>query len=132
VIQGNGATVLVVEDQDDVRQLLLTMLTELGYRPIAARDGESALREFTSSIDLLISDVLMPGMSGFDLVQTLRATRPGLGVLFISGYAPDANSDEAAWPDWGGCFLPKPFTRETLAQKLGEVLQKARGAALAS
>jgi PAS domain S-box-containing protein len=132
VTHGGGASVLVVEDQDDVRQLLITMLTELGYRPVATRDGESALREFSSSIDVLISDVLMPGMNGFDLFQALRATRPGLGVLFISGYAPDPDSDEAAWPDWGGCFLPKPFTRETLARKLGEVLQKARRAALAS
>jgi PAS domain S-box-containing protein len=132
VFHGGGATVLVVEDQDDVRQLLITMLTELGFHPIATRDGESALREFSSAVDLLISDVLMPGMSGFDLARTLRTKRPGLGVLFISGYAPDGNSGAATWPDCGGSFLPKPFTRETLAQKLGEVLQKAGRAALAS
>jgi len=135
IVYPGGATVLIAEDQDDVRPLLVTMLTELGCRPIATRDGESALREFANSgerIDVLISDVLMPGMGGFDLAQTLRATRPGLPVLFISGYAPDSNSDEAAWPEWGSCFLPKPFTREMLAQKLGEVLRQASTGALAS
>jgi PAS domain S-box-containing protein len=132
VVYGGGATVLVVEDQDDVRQLLITMLTELGYRPIATRDGQCALCEFSDSIDLLISDVVMPGMSGFDLAQMVRATRPGLPVVFISGYAPDATFDDAGWRDLGGSFLSKPFSRETLAQKLGEVLKKADRAALAS
>jgi PAS domain S-box-containing protein len=129
-----GGTILVAEDQDDVRRLLVTMLTELGYRVIATRDGESALREFGTSgerIDTLISDVLMPGMSGFELAQTLKAMRPGLPVLFISGFAPEANSAEAR-REGGSGFLAKPFTREMLAQKLAEVLRQVAGTAIAS
>ncbi len=126
--QTSRATILIAEDQDDVRGLLVAMLTELGHHPIATRDGESALREFTSArepIHALISDVLMPGMSGFDLAQVLRASRPDLPVLFISGYAPEASSDAVSWPEWGNCFLAKPFTRDTLARKLSEVLRQA-------
>jgi PAS domain S-box-containing protein len=125
VLHPGGSTILVAEDQDDVRRLLGTMLRELGYRALATADGESALREFQDGIeriDALITDVVMPGMSGFDLARLLRVTRPDLPVLFISGYAPAVSPDDRGPADLRSCLLPKPFTREALAQKLGEVL----------
>jgi CheY-like chemotaxis protein len=130
--ESRAATILIAEDQDDVRRLLVTVLTQLGYRPIATQDGQSALRQFAKagdSIDALISDILMPGMNGFELAQELRDIRPGLPVLFISGYAPDAHFENGEWPEAGTSFLPKPFTRDTLAQKLGEVLRSKTASA---
>ena len=117
-------TVLLVEDDPSLRKLALTILTGLGYTVLDAGAGSDALdlaREHTGSIDLVLSDVVMPQMSGADFVSTLRASRPGISVLYMSGYTDDAiirhNMLES-----GAAFLQKPFTPASLARKIREVL----------
>lgn len=120
---GRG-TVLVVEDQDDVRQLTLSMLRQLGYRTLEAVDGASALDLVTSSnqpIDLLLTDVLMPGMTGRELAQRLEQLRPSTRVLYMSGYTADVLEDRGVLGTGLTC-LAKPFTLAQLGAKLREVL----------
>ncbi|MBC7235736.1 MAG: PAS domain S-box protein [Chloroflexi bacterium] len=122
---GSGQ-ILVVEDQDFVRDLTAHMLEEMGYTVITAASGAEALALLHAQpralqIDLLISDVVMPGMSGPALVQALRAERPGLPVVYVSGYADDMI---AARGDLGpGTWLVyKPFGIEQLARVVREAL----------
>jgi two-component system cell cycle sensor histidine kinase/response regulator CckA len=97
------ATILVAEDDGDTREILADALESLGYTAIAAPSGERALvvlRE-TPAVRLLIADVRMPGMSGFELATHARRANPDLRVIFISGYFPPAAA--------AGRFLKKPF-----------------------
>ena len=87
-----SATVLVAEDEEGVRQLAVESLERRGYRVMAAASGEEALKlanAFDGTIHLLLSDVVMPGMKGPELAERLRALRPGIRVLLMSGYAAD-------------------------------------------
>jgi two-component system cell cycle sensor histidine kinase/response regulator CckA len=125
-LKGNE-TVLVVEDEDGVRELLWKILTEHGHTVLEARHGRDALTVaggYARAIDLLVTDVVMPEMGAGELVDRLITKRPNLKVLFISGYTTDevvrrgvSGSDPA--------FIQKPFTADELMRKVREVLDKS-------
>jgi len=116
-----GKTVLLVEDQPEVRRIARRGLEQAGYRVLAASNGEEALSVAAgeADIDLLLTDVVMPGMGGPALAARLRAERPGLRVLLMTGYADGAGPDGGAW---GEPILAKPFAPRALLDKVGEVL----------
>jgi two-component system cell cycle sensor histidine kinase/response regulator CckA len=123
-LKGGGEMVLLVEDEAPVREVTGMLLNTLGYRVLEASCAEEALRRFKESqekIDVLLTDVLMPGMDGRDLADALRARDPRLKVLFQSGHADDTVMQRGilrAEVD----FLQKPFTLDALSKKLREVL----------
>jgi two-component system, cell cycle sensor histidine kinase and response regulator CckA len=117
-------TILVVEDEEPVRNLTRRILTAKGYQVLEAASGSDAIELLaarTGAIDLLVSDVIMPGMGGRQLAERLLAQRPGLKVLFVSGYTDDDVIKQGIL-DPGTPFLPKPFTPETLLRKIRDVL----------
>jgi PAS domain S-box-containing protein len=119
---GQG-TILLVEDQASIRGLIKRVLLSSGYHVIEARRGRQALALPDSqvrSIDLLITDVVMPGMSGSELATRLTARREGLRVLFISGYAPNAIEQQAVLEP-GAAFLQKPFSPAQIAARVDEI-----------
>jgi two-component system, cell cycle sensor histidine kinase and response regulator CckA len=119
---GGSETILLVEDQPEVRQFAATVLRGLGYAVLQASGGEEALAAYTAHpIDLLLTDVVMPKMSGTDLAARIRARNPALKVLFMSGYSVEVLSWRAEGAA-NGAFLQKPFAREELAAKVREVL----------
>ena len=118
------ATILVVEDEEEVRALARDVLEMNGYRVLEALDVADATRlaqTHPGAIDLLITDVMMPGASGPELARRLRAHRPGLRVLCMSGY-PESEDQriegEAGWTAW----LQKPFTPDILMRKVRDCL----------
>jgi PAS domain S-box-containing protein len=115
-------TVLLVEDEESVRQLVRETLESRGYKVIEACDGERALAiaSTQNAIQLMITDVVMPGMNGQDLAKEIVKTHPATKVLFLSGYAEDTIRQQALPP--GTAFLQKPFTLQTLLRKTREVL----------
>lgn len=122
--EGGSETVLLVEDEESVRQLVRETLQAKGYRVVEADNGEAGLAAVdahTGDIDLLITDVVMPGMSGRELAEKLQAIRPGTKVLYLSGYTEDTIISEGAL-EKGTAFLQKPFTLQTLSRKVREVL----------
>ncbi|SDC29127.1 PAS domain S-box-containing protein [Sphingomonas sp. YR710] len=119
-------TILVVEDDDDVRAYTVEMLRELGYRVVEAHDPLSALRLLERQdepIKLLFTDVVMPGMSGRELVEAARALQPDLRVLYASGYPRDAIT-QAGRLDEGVELLSKPFTFLSLSQRVRELIER--------
>jgi PAS domain S-box-containing protein len=117
--------ILVVEDDDDVRIYTVESLRELGYRVLEAHDGASALRLLErqeAPITLLLTDVVMPGMSGRELADAARELQPDLKVLFTTGYARNAIVHGGRL-DPGVELLPKPFTFEALAAKVRDILE---------
>jgi two-component system cell cycle sensor histidine kinase/response regulator CckA len=126
---GGSETVLLVEDEESVRQLVRETLEAKGYKVLEAENGEVALRlaeKLPEPVDALITDVVMPGMSGRELSARLSKSCPTTKVLYLSGYTEDAIVHEGVL-DAGTAFLQKPFTLQALARKLREVL--AGGAA---
>ncbi|UFN49522.1 response regulator [Roseomonas sp. OT10] len=120
-------TVLIVDDEATVRLLAGEVLAELGCTPLAAADGPEALRllRATAQVDLLITDVGMPGgMNGRQLADAARTQRPGLKVLFITGYAEAALFKDGVLPP-GMQILVKPFAMEELANRIREMLEAA-------
>ncbi len=117
-------TLLLVEDEPSLRKITRIILESCGYTVLEAQDGQTALRvaqQHPSPIDLLVTDVVMPKLNGHQLAQELAQTRPGMKVLYLSGYTDDAiirygvmHTDTP--------FLPKPFTPDSIAQKIREVL----------
>jgi two-component system cell cycle sensor histidine kinase/response regulator CckA len=119
-------TILLVEDEDAVRAVARESLRRHGYRVLEARDAESALAiaaGFEGHIGLLLTDVVMPGLSGRALADRLAPKRPGTRVLFMSGYTDDAIVQHGVLEP-GLSFLQKPFTPDVLAQKVREVLDR--------
>jgi CheY-like chemotaxis protein len=119
-------TILVVEDDDDVRLYTVESLRELGYRVLEAHDGPSALRLLErqeAPIHLLLTDVVMPAMNGRELADQARQRQPALRVLFTTGYARNA-ALHAGRLDPGVDLLPKPFTFAALAAKVRTVLDR--------
>jgi CheY-like chemotaxis protein len=119
-------TILLVEDEKAVRDLTARMLKQLGYTAITAASGAEALEissSFTGHISLLLTDVVMPQMSGRQVADALVGTRPGLKVLYLSGYTENAVVHHGVL-ETGVDFLPKPFTREVLGQKIREILER--------
>jgi two-component system, cell cycle sensor histidine kinase and response regulator CckA len=121
-------TVLLVEDDESVRQLVRETLEAKGYKVLEADNGQAALRIASAhpgSIDMLITDVVMPGMSGRELAKALGASHPQTRILFLSGYTEDAIVHHGVLQP-GTVFLEKPFTLQSLAAKVREVLGSAR------
>jgi two-component system, cell cycle sensor histidine kinase and response regulator CckA len=120
-VQRGSELILLVEDEDDLRDLLRERLEQQGYALVAASNGQEALalaeRE-NRPIDLLVTDMVMPGMSGPDLARRLTSGRGALKVLYLSGYTDER--DLALEPDAG--FLQKPFTMDALARKVRQVI----------
>ena len=121
---GGSETILLVEDEDSVRQLVRETLEARGYRVLEAANGSLALAVAASHHDpihLIITDIVMPGLGGHELVQQLLPQRPDAKVLYLSGYAEDAI---ASFGDLGAskAFLQKPFTLQSLSRKVREVL----------
>ncbi|SPE39245.1 Multi-sensor hybrid histidine kinase (fragment) [Candidatus Sulfopaludibacter sp. SbA3] len=128
---GGTETVLVVEDQDEVRNLTSEVLESYGYRVLTAENGAAALDicgRFEGAIHLVITDVVMPGISGRELAQRLRVIRPDTRLLFMSGYT-DNVAVYRAEVDAGAAFLQKPFSPVGLAGKVREALRPAGGLA---
>ena len=116
--------VLVAEDDPAVREIIRRVLESAGYRVRCAADADAALRLSSEGpVELLVTDLVMPGMGGKQLAQELRAAQPGLPVLFISAYFEDGQSAMAD----GGDFLPKPFSREELLAQVRRTLGSAVG-----
>jgi CheY-like chemotaxis protein len=117
-------TVLVVEDQDAVRQFVSATLEEYGYRVLEASSGPDAIalaEKYADTIHLLLTDVVLPRMNGRVLAERLRELRPGLKVLYVSGYTREAiGQQELLQSDLK--YLQKPFTPEKLAAKVRETL----------
>jgi CheY-like chemotaxis protein len=119
-------TVLLVEDEESVRQLVRETLATQGYRVLEAQNGEAGLAIAANNRDtihLVITDVVMPGMSGHELAQQLVAARPEIKVLYLSGYTEDAFG-EAGAAAASKAFLQKPFTLHSLSRKVREILGK--------
>jgi signal transduction histidine kinase len=117
-------TILLVEDETGVRGLAEQVLADYGYRVLAASRGEEALRLAAQSdgpLHLLLTDVVMPGMSGRELAERLHPSKPGLKVLYMSGYTDEAIVRHGVLEE-GVEFLQKPFTPQALARKVRQVL----------
>jgi PAS domain S-box-containing protein len=117
-------TVLLVEDDDSVRGLVRRFLEQCGYVVLEARNGAVAKeisQSFTGAIDVLLTDVIMPGINGCELSQRLSHARPAMKVLFMSGYVADAKLPEEV-TERKAILIHKPFSRSALATKLREVI----------
>jgi two-component system cell cycle sensor histidine kinase/response regulator CckA len=115
------ATILLVEDEEPLRHVVIDLLTQLGYHVLGAANGNEALamaERHPANIDVLITDVLMPELAGPELAVALRSSRPKLKVIFVSG-------DTSCQPSLveGAALLQKPFTIKMLSSKVREVLQ---------
>ena len=115
-----GKRILVVEDEDPVRAILCRVLTQTGYRVLEASTPRDALYRFGKSketVDLLVTDLVMPEMDGYELAAQLRSMQPGLRVLYISGYSPEAYENKGILRP-GAHFLQKPFDTKSLLTKI--------------
>jgi signal transduction histidine kinase len=122
----NFETVLVVEDEDIVRELVCEVLEDQGYNVLCARDGIEALNmaaEFDDEIHLLVTDVIMPNMNGHELAGKLSQFRPDMKILYVSGYSDNDIGDHGTL-DPRHELLQKPFTPQTLARKIREVIRE--------
>jgi CheY-like chemotaxis protein len=129
-IPGGWETILVVEDNDELRQLAASVLRNLGYTVLEAPNGPEAIQLFQAqpeAIHLVLTDVVMPEMSGREMVERLRQTHPGLRALYMSGYT-DAAITRQGVLEPGAPFIQKPFGVEALAKKVREVLDGGKGA----
>jgi PAS domain S-box-containing protein len=121
---GGTETILLVEDEESVRQLVRDTLVAKGYQVLEAEGGEAGLElsaAHTGKIDLVITDVVMPGIGGRELVKHLSNTRPDTKVLYLSGYTEDAIVSDGSIES-GTAFLQKPFSLQHLSLKVREVL----------
>jgi len=123
--RAGAETVLLVEDSDGLRELARRMLQRQGYTVLIAANADEAVRLFEEnlSIDVLLTDVVMPGASGPELTRQLVERRPGLQVIYMSGYTEEAIVHHGVL-DPGIAFLHKPFTSEALGRKIREVLDR--------
>jgi CheY-like chemotaxis protein len=116
--------VLVVEDEDLIRSLAEQILADRGYRVVSAGNAAEALEvvaRLDREIDLLLTDIVMPGLSGLDLAQRLQRRAPGLRVLFMSGYS-DSPLLRAGLAREGAAFLQKPFSADALERRVRDLL----------
>jgi PAS domain S-box-containing protein len=127
---GRGEVVLVVEDEPDVRRMAERILSKGGYSVIGTGGGEEALgvcHKADQPIDLLLTDVIMPGMLGTELVEEVKKLRPGLGVIFMSGYSHEVLAPEALAEQNGTAFIEKPFNAAELLQAVRDLLEAEAG-----
>lgn len=123
-IRGGTETILLVEDEDAVRNLAKRILDSYGYAVIEAHDGieaEQIGRRGKEYLHLMVTDVVMPGMSGLELATRLAPVRPDMRVLFMSGYADDVITRRGVLSE-DAAFLQKPFTAELLARHVRKAL----------
>jgi len=126
---GDGATVLIVEDELGVRSVIARTLAVLGYSVIEAHSGEAALSlpdEVWNEVSVVVTDIVMPGIRGTEVAERVRVRFPALPVLFISGYRDDPAA-MAACEEPDRAFLSKPFTPQELGFNLGKLLRNRRG-----
>ena len=123
IVEGSGQTVLLVEDDPEVRLLVRDVLHELSYRTIEAERADEAIGVLASAaaIDLMVSDVGLPGMNGRQLADVARRHRPDLPILFVTGYAENA-AIRAGFLGTGMAMIGKPFAIDTLAAKVAEMI----------
>jgi len=121
-----GETILLVEDEPLIRELSRDMLERQGYRVILAANAKEAeqIGGRAGTFDLLVTDTVMPNITGAELARRLRAVHPGLKVLFISGYADNAEERDETGAD-GAAFLQKPFSADSLGRKIRQMLSRA-------
>lgn len=119
----DGIRVLLVEDEDTVRNVVARLLIKLGYSVSSAADAEEAIALFEegADFDLVVTDIVMPGLSGIEMSEVLKSRFPELRFLFISGYASrELGTAPTAPPE---PFLPKPFTMHELADEVRKALE---------
>ena len=129
---GRGETVLIVEDEPDVRRMAERILSKGGYSVIGTGGGEEALEvcgRANQAIHLLLTDVIMPGMLGTELVERIHAIRPELEVVFMSGYSHEVLAPEALAEQGAGAFVEKPFSATELLRVVGGLLDARAGSA---
>ncbi len=125
ITQGEGETILMVEDDQDILEMGTIMLEELGYKVLAAGSPAHALdlgKEYAEKIELLLTDVIMPEMNGRQLAKNLGIFCPDLKILFMSGYTANIIADRGVL-DKGVNFLPKPFSKLDLSIKIRQVFE---------
>jgi CheY-like chemotaxis protein len=118
-------TILLVDDEPSLRRLSQRLLTKLGYHVHVAENAEMAVticRDYPDTIELLITDVFMPGVGGPELARRLAPIRPQMNVLFVSGSSEALNDKNLLGQ--GSHFLQKPFTTEEFSKKIREILDK--------
>jgi CheY-like chemotaxis protein len=118
----NAPTIVVVDDQDEVRSLMAMMLRRKGYNVLDAASGAEAIRLIESHhapIDLLLTDVMMPGIGGRELYEYVSKRHPDMKVLYVSGYTDDTFHGKQV----GDAFLQKPFLLDTLAKRVRDILE---------
>ncbi|MGQ0714298.1 MAG: response regulator [Gemmatimonadaceae bacterium] len=128
VAETSGATILLAEDDASVRELVRSMLTKKGYVVLCASDGEQALdmaAKHGGTIDLLLTDVVLPGLSGREVAERLHAEHPDLRVLYMSGYTDDAILRRGVLTQRSS-LIQKPFSAADLMSRVGELLAQAR------
>jgi len=117
-------TVLLVEDEDSLRDVVVRLLTDMGYRVLSATNGNEALtlaQNYPGIINLLVADVVMPEMSGPEVAEKILQSRPGVPVIFVSGF-PKGKLENFFEHHAGTILVEKPFTIKTLTMKMREVL----------
>ncbi len=120
-------TVLLAEDQPSIRTVLREFLESEGYRVLEAQNGNEALeiaKHYTGSIDVLVTDVIMPQLRGIELAKRLTEIYPGLCVILMSGYSEDALVENRLLSERNMTLIQKPFDPEELAQKIRESLSR--------
>lgn len=129
-VRGAGKRILLVDDDDALRQMTARILRRDGYHVVEAANGEDGLRHWNEdpgSLDMLITDVVMPKLGGLELARCLRSSRAGIPVMYISGYAeeaigPDARQTASTW-------LGKPFSPRTLLLEVRNLFDAAAATA---
>jgi CheY-like chemotaxis protein len=124
VSERGGATILLAEDDTSVRELVRTMLTKKGYRVLCASDGEQAIdmaSKHAGTIDLLLTDVVLPGLNGREVAERMRDARPDLRVLYMSGYTDDAILRRGVLTQRSS-LIQKPFSAADLTSRVNELL----------
>jgi two-component system cell cycle sensor histidine kinase/response regulator CckA len=117
-------TILVVDDEKGVRDLVRLMLEQEGYEVLDAEDGRTALRivsRLDIKIDLLITDILMPFMNGWELANRILSIRPGIKVMYISAYSAEILSHHNLCPEKAD-YIRKPFRKDVLTEKISRML----------
>jgi CheY-like chemotaxis protein len=127
-VAGGTETLLVCEDDETIRQLMCRVLTERGYQVLSAENSQKGIElaaRHEGPIDLLVTDVIMQGMSGGQMAQQLKAQRPNMRILYVSGYTSDVVEQHGVLES-GIQFLQKPFTAEDLARRVRELLDSEK------
>ncbi len=124
-----GKTILIVDDNEDTRDIVTAMVEEFGYTTLVAESSQNAVELFTeqkTSIDLILSDIVMPDGGGLEMVDKIMKLQPGIKVIFMSGYAEDEIVHDEVFKIQNSCteFIKKPFSMEEIGSLLNKHLGK--------